>query len=395
MKILFITMRFPWPLLKGDQKTVYERLVQINNEHDVTLVTFYEKESELDDVDKLKKYCKGGVYAIKFNKKLQLLKAIGKGIMSRIPYQLLLYENKEMRRKISELSENDFDIVHFFLIRSSIYRNEIKSSKCIIDCVDSMTLNLERRVITEKFPIKYLVMKEYNRVKEYEQTIQNMFNSLIVTAARDATYICSNKSNDNVFQIPVTVNINDYFPNYKNRKFNRIIFSGNMQYYPNNQAMNWFIDNVMNKLKDKDIDFEFVIAGKNPSNELKKQVSAYHNVWCTGYVKSMADELNKASIAVAPMKSGSGMQGKILEAMSCGLPVITTSLGKGSIGAKDKDGLFIADSPEEFVDLIVRFISNKELSRNYGEKARRYIEKNHDVNSLKNKLSKIYEGVCN
>ena len=151
----------------------------------------------------------------------------------------------------------------------------------------------------------------------------------------------------------------------------------------------------MNKLKDEDIDFELVIAGKNPSNELKKQVSAYRNVWCTGYVKSMADELNKASIAVAPMKSGSGMQGKILEAMSCGLPVITTSLGKGSIGAKNKDGLFIADSPEEFVDLIGRFISNKELSRNYGEKARRYIEKNHDVNSLKNKLSKIYEGVCN
>lgn len=99
MKILFITMRFPWPLLKGDQKTVYERLIQINNRHDVTLLTFYEEENEVKKIEKLEKYCKGGVYAIKFNKYRQILKAICKGVGSFLPYQLLLYDNNDMRRK--------------------------------------------------------------------------------------------------------------------------------------------------------------------------------------------------------------------------------------------------------------------------------------------------------
>lgn len=259
----------------------------------------------------------------------------------------------------------------------------------MIDCVDSMTLNLERRIKTERGLIKYFLKTEYRRVKKFEREISRKFLRLIVTADRDAEYL-GNGNEKNIDKIPVAVDIRRFFPDYAKRKKNRIIFSGNMKYYPNNQAVVWFLKEVIKRLSTGYNDFEFVIAGKNPSKEVKEIALLYENVYCTGFVDSMVDELNQASIAVAPMQSGSGMQGKILEAMSCGVPVITTTLGKGSIRAQENDGLFIADTPEEFLEEIKRLLSNNKMIYKYGMNARIYIEKNHDVSLLSNKLSEVY-----
>jgi hypothetical protein len=90
----------------------------------------------------------------------------------------------------------------------------------------------------------------------------------------------------------------------------------------------------------------------------------------------MPDTLKDANVAIAPMQSGSGIQNKILEAMSCGLPVVTTNLGLGNIKAKPRKDILVADSPEDFAQSVIELLQNPLKAREIGYKAREYAVNN-------------------
>lgn len=96
----------------------------------------------------------------------------------------------------------------------------------------------------------------------------------------------------------------------------------------------------------------------------------------------MSAEICQSSVAIAPMQSGAGMQNKILEAMSCGVPVVTTSLGLGSIGVFGESFVLVADSASEFADSVLHLLSDSSLRARLGSCSRDYILRNHDWNSI-------------
>ena len=104
-----------------------------------------------------------------------------------------------------------------------------------------------------------------------------------------------------------------------------LIFVGNMGYYPNIQAMEFFIQKIYPRVKKFQKDIKVYIVGTNPKRVIKSMANN-ENVFVTGFVDDVKKYLYRSKIFIAPVQSGSGIQNKILEAMSCGVPVITTSI---------------------------------------------------------------------
>ena len=384
--MLFLVPRFPYPFHKGDQLTVYRRLLAVHEKHEVTLLSFSDSMNP-DGMEHIQSLCRGGVHLVRHGAYAPFFYGALKGLVSSLPLQVLLFQSREFAQHLTELlRQEQFDIVHFFLLRMVPYRKHVKNIPCVIDLVDSMSLNIERRIPFEHGIKKWVFQQELRRLVRYERFIGQMFSRMMLTSEKDEAYFDA----DNITLIPSTVSVDEFYPRMETHDPHRMIFSGNLSYAPNIHAVLWFLQNVYPVLLKKQAVFEFVVVGKNPAPQILKAIEGKQQVRVTGYVDSMNDALNQCGVAVAPMQSGSGMQGKILEAMACGLPVVVSSLGKGAIAATETEGLFVEDTAEGFAERLILLMRDRERLKVLGKQARNYIEQHHDTAKTNMVLEQIY-----
>jgi sugar transferase (PEP-CTERM/EpsH1 system associated) len=387
MKILFVTPRFPYPLLRGDQFIPYHRLRILSQRHEITLLTLYHSAWELENIDRIRPYCKA-IYPVHLPKWQSLIN-VGKGLFtSQLPLQACYYFSSKFQQQLdSILAANKFDVVHAFMMRIAPYFHHIHTPK-IIELIDSMQLNLERRVALESFPKRLIFQKELRRVTHYERDLPNLFNNLVVVSEKDAQLIPSER----VKVIPFGIDT-EFFSLQKQPPIEpTLIFSGNMSYAPNIHAVKWFVELCLPIIQQTIPDVKLLIAGANPTTEVRS-LEQKKGVIVTGFVKSMPETLKKAKIAIAPMQSGSGMQSKILEAMASGLPIVTTTLGLGSLSANPDKEILIADSPEDFAKATITLLQNSDLARKIRNLARQFVVNKYSWEFSANQVENLYNHI--
>ena len=155
---------------------------------------------------------------------------------------------------------------------------------------------------------------------------------------------------------------------------NCIIFVGKMSYEPNIVAVTFFTKKIFPVLKRKYPELEFLIIGANP-DERVKQLMATDGVNVTGYVDSVEPYFKRATIVVAPMLTGAGIQNKIIQAMSYGCCVATTAIGAEGLTIS-KEEIAIYNKETEWIDGLEYLLNNREIRRNMGQMARWYVRQN-------------------
>ena len=386
MKVLFIMPRFPYPPHKGDQVVAYRRIQTLSANHDITLLTFYEDDHELEGLAHLSQYCTA-IHTVKLTKLQSWLNVISRGMFSRLPLQVLYYRSRRFNMNLQKMFlAEEFDLIHTYSLRMAQYTKDLAYPK-VLELIDSMQLNFERRVQFETGLKRIVLAQELKRISAFEQEIGTHFDHMIVAASADREYL---SRYPNVSVVPNGVSLDEFSPHDKSEKQpHTIIFSGNMNYFPNAQAVIWFAENCLPLIRAKCPDVIFVIAGKSPSKEVR-DLEEPGKIIVTGFVESMPEQLRKAQVAIAPMQSGSGIQNKVLEAMACGLPVVTTTLGRGSIQAQDGTDLLVADSANDFAAAVCTLLSDQHRTSVIGASARNFVEQHYSWGIAAQSVSEIY-----
>ncbi|MFN7936190.1 MAG: glycosyltransferase [Bryobacteraceae bacterium] len=148
-----------------------------------------------------------------------------------------------------------------------------------------------------------------------------------------------------------------------------IVFAGNLEYHPNQQAVAWFARSVWPQLNQRFPSLEWRILGKNPHG-VSGLIRDLPNVTLTGPVADALPALAQSKIAIVPVLSGSGTRVKILEAWAAGLPVVSTALGAEGLDATPDTHYVRANTPEEFVNGIARLLENPALAAQLGAAGR-------------------------
>jgi glycosyltransferase involved in cell wall biosynthesis len=251
--------------------------------------------------------------------------------------------------------------------------------------MDSLELRLGRQVQTAGWPHRWLFREELRRMRGYERHVHALAEAVIVVSSQDAHFFPASK----VTVIENGVDLELFTPVPALRRTAHLAFSGRMGYTPNAEAALWFVRECLPVVRQSVPEVTLSIVGADPPRAVRSLAQA-PGVEVTGYVRSIADALNQASVVVAPLLSGSGMQNKVLEAMACGRPVVTTSIGLGGIRATSRNELAVADGPEAFAAAVVSLLENPSGAEAMGRRARAFVVENHTWAHAAERVEDLY-----
>ncbi|MGH8223397.1 MAG: glycosyltransferase [Woeseiaceae bacterium] len=167
------------------------------------------------------------------------------------------------------------------------------------------------------------------------------------------------------------------------------MFTGVMDYPPNEDAVVWFADKVWPLLRRRSPDLVFQIVGTRPTARVTA-LTAMAGIEVTGEVPDVRPFVEQALAFVVPLRSGGGTRLKILQAMAIGCPVISTRLGAEGLAVRDRDNILFAERPEEFLDRLEDLRSSQELADRLSENARALVLQQYDWKSCLKAVDRLY-----
>ena len=305
-----------------------------------------------------------------------------------------------MQRKINQLlAEERFELIHAQLFRMGQYVTDAQGPAKVLDLCDSLALNLNRRAKLDSIPKRFLVKWEERRVRRYEIDIVKAFDRGTVVAHFDRDYLLKQDNSLDLSIVPMGVDLGYFRPSLKTDTQSAaspiaeapplLLFTGTMNYFPNADAAVYFCNEIFPLVRERHPKARFYIVGNHPSEQVRR-LGAQDGVVVTGYVPDVRPYFEEASVFVAPLRAGSGIQTKNLEAMAMGVPVVTTSVGAMGLEADIGKELLVADTPSDFAEQVTHLLDNEHLRENIAQTARTRVETNYSWDAIGERLKHVY-----
>jgi glycosyltransferase involved in cell wall biosynthesis len=311
-----------------------------------------------------------------------------RALISNLPAQAAMFSDNRMRRALGEqLSGGGFDVAHVQLARMAGYLMDDHSVPRLVDLIDSLSLNMKRRSARESQPRRFLLREEGRRMGAYESKICASYDAVTVVSNTDRAAI---GNRPNTFVNPNGVDLDVFQARLEPPIPDRIIMTGNFGYFPNADGLSWFVEHVLPEVRRRRPNVSVHAVGVDPNREVQRLGAGSPAVQVVGFVPDLAEHLASATVAIVPLRSGSGMQFKVIEAMACGTPVVATSLGTGGLEVVSGRELFVADNPEAFADSICRLMNEPDLRERMARAGRLYVEANFSWEKVVSGLEDLY-----
>ncbi len=390
MKLLFIANRFPYPPFRGDKLKIYNLVKQLSQKHEVDLITFVEQDSDYQYVNELKSIF-SNVILIRLPKWKSIFNVLF-GFLNSKPLQVNYFKSNTFKLQLDELLKNNhYDAIHVQHLRMAQYAININHPKKILDLPDAFSLYWQRRKsIKRNFFVKILDQIESKKVLKYEQLVLNKFPRNLVCSSEDALFLKTKHQVDNVDILPNGVDVHTFKPlNHDYSKHDTLLFTGNMDYAPNVDAVIYFVESILPIISQK-MAVKFVIAGQRPIEKVK----ALHNgtsIFVTGFIQDLTQTYNSASVVVAPLRFGAGTQNKVLEAMAMGIPVVCSNIGFEGLGIQNGEGAFMKTDAESFANQVITLLESEELRTLTGKKGISVIQSKFSWEQIATQLESYFK----
>ncbi len=365
--ILMLCHRIPYPADKGDKIRNLNILRNIQKKADVYLGCFIDSEFDLRYQTELAKEVTE-LYCIFRSPIIGCIQSIFGIVSGKSITQSWFFDNK-MHEWIEQVLPRCDAIL--FCSTAMIQYKKIKNGSCpqIIDLVDVDSDKWIQYSLSSRWLKRWIFRREARLVYNLEANAGNDFDKIILVSDDEAEYY--KKVHPQVVLSKISGLSNgidsEYFNPAKYSISNkivpgRVVFTGEMNYKPNIEAVVWFVENVWQEVLKKRPDATFVIVGRNPSPVIQA-MNLINNIIVTGRIDDVRPFLAEAALVVAPMLIARGLKNKVLEAMAMSKPLVVTPQALLGLNNLPKSpNLEIKTSPNEFADACIRQLNLRVLN---------------------------------
>lgn len=232
----------------------------------------------------------------------------------------------------------------------------------------------ERHARTARNPMMRLFWRwQARKMRGFEGAASRAFTGVIAVSDEDRRAMESLYGLRHVYTIPTGVDTDYFQPSGKNDDGRTIAFCGSMDWLPNEDGVDFFLERVWTRLRSRRPEARFVVIGRNPSPGLTRRVATAPAVSLTGWVDDVRPHLESSAVVVVPLRVGGGTRMKIYEAMAMGRPVVSTTLGAEGLPVHAGTHLYLEDEPDAFADRVAWLLEHPAERRAVGDAARRWV----------------------
>ncbi|NVO19133.1 MAG: glycosyltransferase [Bacteroidetes bacterium] len=372
MKLFILLSRIPYPTEKGDKLRAFHQIRILSEHHEITLCALSDIPAHPDAIRILQQYCKR-IEIIHLGKSGMVLNVL-KAFLSGKPIQAGYFYRASARRQIHDLiDQTKPDHIYCQLLRVADYVRDLNVPKTL-DYQDVFSKGMQRRIVSSPWWKKALFRLEYHRLLSFEKEIFNDFDNKTIISAPDRELI-PHQDNKEIVIIPNGVDHN-YFSPMERPKTYDLVFTGNMGYPPNVDAAEFLANHIFPQVLKVQPYARLLIAGATPHSKVLALRS--DNVAVSGWVIDIRESYASSKIFIAPMRIGTGLQNKLLEAMSMKLPCITSPLANSALGAKEESEILVGSSVIEYARLIIQLLGDKEFADKIAENGHSFVKDKYD-----------------
>ena len=386
-EIVFLTPRYPFPLIGGDKIKSYNLLKHLAENHNVTLVALSFGKPPSDEEFAAIKDIGVDVYPITLNPVLSSLRT-GLRLPLKYPLEISFYYRPDFIRKFDELCEKKkFDLGISFFMRTAEYLKDKKFKKILIS-EDCRTLYMKRSSEGSTSLIQKAVrLWEVMKLKKYEPEILNHFDTVTLVTKEDIKAMASLNKNVRLRLVTNGVDVDKFTPPANDIVRKGLIFTGKLSVYSNTMMAIKVAKDIMPRIHAEFPDVKLSIVGANAPKSVRDLENEYVKIYSD--VKDISEYYRQSQIFIHPHEAATGIQNKLLEAMSSELAVVTTPTGIQGVIGRNEEHFLISRTTEEMIQNTLRILKDKGLALKLAKNARKLMLETHTWQVVFNQIDEV------
>jgi sugar transferase (PEP-CTERM/EpsH1 system associated) len=373
--LLFLAHRVPFPPDRGDKIRGWHVLRHLARSHRVHLCAFADDPRDLQPRAELVEATASRTILWRGKGRPR---AAAEALASRRPLSLTAFDSHAMRLAVADvLAREPIDAIYVFSGQMAQYLPAATDARAVMDFVDMDSAKFAQYATEAKGPMRWLMAREARLLQAFEAQVAARVDASLFVSAAEAALFRQATGAPRVQAIGNGIDTGFYDPAAcpaMDEPGPLIVFTGQMDYRPNSDAVAWFAHAVLPQIRARHPDAHFAIVGRAPVPAVRA-LAQQPGVLVTGEVADVRGWLAAASVVVAPLRIARGVQNKVLEAMAMARPVVASPEAAEGV---DHDGcLRIASDAGTFADELAALLADPQAAQTLGTAARAQVERRY------------------
>ena len=360
MRLLVLLSRFPYPLDKGDKLRAFHQLRQLAAVHEIYLFVVSDEAVAPDALAAVQPLCRGGVTVVRLHR-LGIALGMARALAAGRPLQTGYFHSPVAQRQLDRVIR-DFMPEHIYcqLVRMAEYLRSYGGQQSMtLDYMDVFSAGMARRAGQAPAWQRPVLALEARRLTTYEAEVFDWFTHHTIISDQDRQLI-QHPQRERIEVVANGIDLDFFQPRFSTVKKFDVLFCGNMAYHPNVDAVVFLAAEIMPLVRQHCPTARLLVAGTTPTARVLALASAH--VIVSGWLPDIRDAYASARVFVAPMRVGTGLQNKLLEAMAMQLPSVTTTLANNALRGQSNRDLLVADSAQNLATAIVNLLTDEDFA---------------------------------
>jgi len=390
VNVCFCTHRLPYPPIAGGRRETFKLVEYLAAEgHAVDLVTYSDDSDRVAEMEAAVGCTIHPVPGVPNRTPWNLLG----NLLSRDPLPVTKADTTEFRDAARERAR-EVDVAHLHALQTSFLAADDALAAPTVVRFNNVKYEIYRQFarFTDNPAKAAYAYLQYHKARGYERSIPSASDLTLAITPEDRERLRSNGGGASIDVLPAGVDPGAFGPLAHDPESSVVTFFGSMDYHPNEDAVLWFVRDVLPLINQERPDISFEIVGKDPSRAVR-DLGDRDDVRVTGFVDDLGDHVARAAVVVLPIRVGTGVRMKALHAMAMDKPLVSTRLGVQGIAVADGQHASLADTPEAFARAVLDLVDDPARQSRYRANARELIERDHDWAAITDQLEGLYEAV--
>jgi len=385
MRVLLLTETVPWPLDSGGRIKTWHTLRALAREHEVYCHAFVRTPAQgAAALGPLQQVCTSAVLHLVPRSPMREGWHVARSLATGLPVTVARHFDARAMREVARACRED-RIEILYCDHLSMFEYGRRLDIPIVHDAHNVEHRIVRRhagTLAPGDPRRLVLAREWRRLRQYEAAMYRRARLVFAVSDVDAAEIRSLSGGTvPVVPVPIAVDAGSILPVERIADDPQVLFVGALDWPPNADAVSYWLEAIWPRVRVGRPDARFVVVGRGGA-PLARRWHGVSGVQFTGWVADVEPWFRSSRVTVAPLRAGSGMRVKILDAFARGVPVVATRIGVEGIEVEPGVHALIEDDPAAIAAAVVRLLQDRPLAEGLATAARRLVVERYDVSAV-------------